>query len=54
MKLKGRHFDTVEVVQAETQVAVYILREHDFQDEFKKMSEVLGTMHTCGRGVLQE
>jgi hypothetical protein len=36
MKLKGSHFDTIEVIEAETQVALNTLTEHDFQDAFKK------------------
>jgi hypothetical protein len=30
IKLKGDHFDTVEMIEAESQA------EHDFQDAFKK------------------
>jgi hypothetical protein len=36
MKLKGRHFDTIEVIEAESQVVLNTLTEHDFQDAFKK------------------
>jgi hypothetical protein len=36
IKLKGRHFDTVEVTEAESQVVLNTLTEHDFQDAFKK------------------
>jgi hypothetical protein len=36
IKLKGRHFDTTEVIQAELQAVLNSLTEHDFQDEFKK------------------
>jgi hypothetical protein len=48
-KLKGSHFTTIEVIQAESQ-AVLNHKEHDFQDVFKKIAEVLGTMHTHGWG----
>jgi Tfp pilus assembly protein PilF len=41
VKLKGRHFDTTEVTEAELQVALNTLREHDFQDAFKQMAQVL-------------
>jgi hypothetical protein len=34
-RLKGRHFDTIEVTEAESQAVLNILREHDFQDGFK-------------------
>jgi hypothetical protein len=50
IKLKGRHFDTTEVIKAELQALLNTQTEHDFQDAFKKMSEALGTVHTCGRG----
>jgi hypothetical protein len=53
IKLKGRHFDRIEVIDAESQVVLNTLTEHDFQDAFKKMAELLGTMHTCGRGLHQ-
>jgi hypothetical protein len=36
IKLKGCHFDTVEVIDAESQVVLNTLIEHDFQDAFKK------------------
>jgi hypothetical protein len=34
MKLKDRHFDTTEVIEAESQAVVNTLTEHDFQDAF--------------------
>jgi hypothetical protein len=34
-KLKGCHFDTTEVIEAESQVALNTLTEHDFQDTIK-------------------
>jgi hypothetical protein len=36
IKLKGRHFDTTEVIKAESQAVMNILSEHDFQDAFKR------------------
>jgi hypothetical protein len=33
-KLKRRHFDTTEVMKAESQAVLNILTEHDFQDAF--------------------
>jgi hypothetical protein len=36
IKPKGHHFDTAEVIEAESQVVLNILTEHDFQDGFKK------------------
>jgi hypothetical protein len=35
IKLKGRHFDTTEVIEAESQAVANTLTEHDFQDAFK-------------------
>jgi hypothetical protein len=34
IKLKGRHFDTTEVIQADLQAVLNTLKEHDFQDTF--------------------
>jgi hypothetical protein len=39
IKLKGRHFDTIEVIEAELQAALNILTERNFHDTFKKMPE---------------
>jgi hypothetical protein len=36
IKLKGLHFDTIEVIEAESQAALNTLTEHDFQDAFKE------------------
>jgi hypothetical protein len=35
IKLKGRHFDIIEVIKAESQTVLNTLKEHDFQDAFK-------------------
>jgi hypothetical protein len=35
IKLKGHHFDTVEVMEAESHAVLNSLTEHDFQDAFK-------------------
>jgi hypothetical protein len=35
IKLKGRHFDTIEVIEAESQAVLNTLTEHDFQDAIK-------------------
>jgi hypothetical protein len=35
VKLKGGHFDTTEVMEAESQAVLNSLTEHDFQDAFK-------------------
>jgi hypothetical protein len=52
IKLKDRHFDTVEVAEAEQQAVLNSLTEHDFQDAFKKKSDRLGRVHTHGWGLL--
>jgi hypothetical protein len=36
-KAKGRHFDTIEVIDAESQAVLNTLREHDIQDAFKNI-----------------
>jgi hypothetical protein len=36
IKLKGRHFDTIEVMEAESQAVLNSLTEHGFWDAFKK------------------
>jgi histone-lysine N-methyltransferase SETMAR len=36
VKLKGRHFDTVEVIETESQAVLNTVTEHDFQDVFQK------------------
>jgi hypothetical protein len=36
IKLKGRQFDTIEVIEAESQAVLNILTEHDFQNIFRK------------------
>jgi hypothetical protein len=36
MKLKGRHFDTCEVTEAESQMVLNSLTEHVLQNAFKK------------------
>jgi hypothetical protein len=36
IKRKGCRFDTIEVIEAESQAVLNTLTEHDFQDAFKK------------------
>jgi hypothetical protein len=47
IKLKGRHFDTIEVIEAESQAVLNVLTEHGFQNAFKKMEAAL---ERCMRG----
>jgi hypothetical protein len=39
MKLKGRHFDKTQVLEAESQAVLNTITEHDFQDAFKKIQK---------------
>jgi hypothetical protein len=39
IKLKGRHFDTNEVIEAESQAVLNTLTEHDFHYAFKKQKK---------------
>jgi hypothetical protein len=34
-KWKGRHFDTTEVIEADSQAVLNTLTEHDLKDAFK-------------------
>jgi hypothetical protein len=34
IEVKGRHFDTIEAIEAESQAVLNTLTEHDFQDPF--------------------
>jgi hypothetical protein len=38
-KLKSRHFDTIEVIETESQAVLNTHTEHDFQDAVKKWQE---------------
>jgi hypothetical protein len=49
IKLKGHHFDIIEVIEAESVTALSTLTVHDFQDAFKKWQKLWGTVHTRGR-----
>jgi hypothetical protein len=47
IKLKDRHFDTIEVIEADLQIVLNTLIEHSFQD-----AQALGTLHMRRRGLL--
>jgi hypothetical protein len=53
INLKGHHFDAIEVIGAESQAVLNTLTEHDFQDELKKMADMLETVHRLRRGLPQ-
>jgi hypothetical protein len=44
IRLKGRHFDTTEVIEAESQAVLNTLTEHDFQDVINILQKRLGTV----------
>jgi hypothetical protein len=52
IKLKGRHFDTIQMMETESQAVLNTPTENDFQDTFR-LAEALGTVHTSVRGVLR-
>jgi hypothetical protein len=52
IKLKSRHFDTAEVMKAESQVVLNHFTEHEFQMQLK-MPEAQGMVHMRGRGLLR-
>jgi hypothetical protein len=47
------NFDTIEVIEKESQEMLNTFTEHDLQDAFKKMTELLEVVHMCARGLLQ-
>jgi hypothetical protein len=52
VKVKGRHFDTTEVIEIESQVVLNTLTEHGLKDVFK-MAETMGMVNTRGRGLFR-
>jgi hypothetical protein len=49
IELKDRHFDKIEVIEAELREVLNTLTEHDFQDAFKKwMKRWEQWLHTEG------
>jgi hypothetical protein len=52
IKLECHHFDTNEVIDAESQAMLNTLTELDFQDALK-IAEALGTVYTRGMGLLR-
>jgi hypothetical protein len=53
IKLKNLHFDTIEVIEAESQAVLNTLIKRDFQEIFKKLAGALGTVKTREMGLLQ-
>jgi hypothetical protein len=48
-KPKGLHFDTVKVIETESQAMLNTLAEHDFQDAFKN-GKSAGNSAYAGKG----
>jgi hypothetical protein len=51
IKLKGHHFDRIEVMKAESQAVLNTFTEHDFQDAFKNRERCIraeGDYCDCG------
>jgi hypothetical protein len=46
-RMKGCHFDTVEVTEAELQAVLNILTEHDFQDALKNSRSAGYCAYSC-------
>jgi hypothetical protein len=46
-KLKGRHFDTIEVIDAESQAVLNILTEYEFRMFLKKFRTAGNCAYTC-------
>jgi hypothetical protein len=53
IKLKYRHDDTIEVIEAESLAVLNTLTEQYNQDRLK-IGETLGTVHTRGRKILRK
>jgi hypothetical protein len=49
-KLKGRHFDTTRVIQAESQALLNSLTQHDFPEAFKTNGRSAGNCAYARKG----
>jgi hypothetical protein len=52
IKFKGRHFDTVEVIEAESQAVLNTHTEHNFRNAFE-VAEALEAVHTRRSALLR-
>jgi hypothetical protein len=48
-KTEGRHFDTIEVIDAKSQAMLNTITEHDFQDAFKNVESAGNGAYTWKR-----
>jgi hypothetical protein len=53
MKLKDRHFDTTEVIDADSKAVLNTSANTTPRMCLKKVAEPLGTVHTRGKGLLR-
>jgi hypothetical protein len=53
LKLKGRRFDTIEEIQAESLRVLDSLTEKVFQGAVQKIEKTVGPVSTCGRELLR-
>jgi hypothetical protein len=53
IKLKGGHFDTVQVMEAKSQAVLNTLTEHDLQDAFKKWQKRWERRMHAGEGYFE-
>jgi hypothetical protein len=53
LKLKGRRFDTIEEIQAESQRVLDSLTEKELPGSVPRMEETVGPVSTCGRELLR-
>jgi hypothetical protein len=53
LKLKGRRFDTIEEIQAESQRMLDTLDRKELPESVPKMKLKVGPVSTCGRELLR-
>jgi hypothetical protein len=53
LKLKGRRFNTIEEIQAESQKILYTLNRKRLSGSVPKMEETIGPVSKCGRELLR-
>jgi hypothetical protein len=49
IKLKGRHFDNIKMINAASQAVLNTLTEHDFKDKLKNLNSVA---QVCKRTII--
>jgi hypothetical protein len=51
--MKGCLFITVAMIEAESQLVLNTLTDRDLVQDAFKIAEALGTVYTCGKGLLR-